>query len=226
MKRLWRVAAALCIAHVVLLLAGFSMQKVPALGADNAAVSAAFNTGAAGKAYAGGYVATLGFLVFLLLVPLVARLVRGTGEVSRWFGAAMSATGAVYAAVALGTEFTTATASVYDTRHGTDAGVVAAINNVHNVADYIGTATLGAFILAAAGAAFAGGALPRWFAWLSVPVGLLSLAGGLFPTGIMDIATLVWMAWFVVLAVVMVRRSGRATTSTATPDRVLASANV
>jgi hypothetical protein len=226
MKRLWRVAAAMCIAHVVLVLAGFSMQTVPRLGADDAAVAAAFNTGTAGKAYAGEYVATLGFLVLLLLAPLVARLVRGTGEVSRWFAGAMSAAGAVYVAIALGTEFATTTASVYDARHGTAPSVLAAINNVHNVADYIGTATLGAFILAVAGAAFSGGALPRWFAWLSVPVGLLSLAGGLFSTGIMDIATLVWMAWFVVLAVAMVRRSGRTATGSATPDRVLAGANV
>ncbi|HKD98463.1 MAG TPA: hypothetical protein VKB69_12850, partial [Micromonosporaceae bacterium] len=201
MKKLWRVAAALCIGHVVLVLAGFSLQKVPRLGDGDAAVGTAFGTGAAGRAYAGEYVAMTGFLVFLLLVPLLGRLLRGTGEASRWFGAALTSIGATYVAVTLAAESAVTTASLYDARHGTDLGVVAAINNVHNVADYIGTATLGAFILTVAAAAFAGGALPRWLAWLSLPVGLLSLAGGAFPTGIMDIATLVWMAWFAVLAV-------------------------
>jgi hypothetical protein len=55
----------------------------------------------------------------------VARLVRGTGEVSGWFASRSVAVGALATAVTLGGAYAAAGAAFYGARHGYAADVVA-----------------------------------------------------------------------------------------------------
>lgn len=93
MNRLWRVAGALCIAHVVLLLAGYSQQRSPVFGASPSSIVSTYGGAATTKMYIGGYIVTVAWLILLAAVTLLARLVRGTGDVSGWFASLSVAAG-------------------------------------------------------------------------------------------------------------------------------------
>ena len=81
--RLWRVAGALALAHVVLMFGSFSMQRVAPLGASSATVVADHVDWSMAKGFAGGYLTTLSFLVFVLAATLIGGLLRGGTETSR-----------------------------------------------------------------------------------------------------------------------------------------------
>lgn len=217
MNRLWRVAGVLCLAHPVLLLAGYSQQRSPAFGAVPSAIAEAYAGVPATRMYLGGYVATLAWLVLIAAVTLLARLLRGTGETSGWLAGLAQAAGVTAAAVTLGGAFAAAGGAYYAARHGYAPDVVAGVHYIAKFADFVTITTLGLCTLALGGAALASRALPRWSAWLSVAVGVLGVASG---TGaaILNLFTLIWLAWLVVLAVVLLRgpaRSRRATSAEA-----------
>jgi hypothetical protein len=220
MNRLWRIAGALCIAHVVLLLAGYSQQRSPVFGASPSAIVKTYGGVATTKMYLGGYLVTVAWLVLLAAVTLVARLVRGTGEVSGWFASLSVAAGALATAVTLGGAYASAGAAFYGARHGYAADVVASVNDVSKFSDFIAIAALGACAIAVGGAALAIAALPRWAAWLSVLVGVFCLASA-SGTAMLNAGTLLFLAWLIVLAVVLLRGPSRARQA-ARRDRVLA----
>jgi hypothetical protein len=223
MNRLWRIAGALCIAHVVLLLAGYSQQRSPVFGASPSAIVTTYGGVPTAKMYVGGYIVTVAWLVLLAAVTLVARLVRlvrGTGEVSGWFASLSVAVGALATAVTLGGAYAAAGAAFYGARHGFAANVVASVNYVSKFSDFIAIAALGACAIAVGGAALASAALPRWAAWLSVLVGVFCVASA-SGTAMLDAGTLLFLAWLIVLAVVLLRGPARARQA-ALRDRVLA----
>ncbi len=208
MNRLWRIAGVLCLAHPVLLLAGYSQQRSAPFGAVPAAVVATYAGVPETRMYLGGYVAALAWLVLIAAVTLVARLVRGTGETSGWLAGLAQAAGVTAAAVTLAGAFAGAGGAYYAARHGYSPDVVAGMHYIAKFADFVSIATLGLCTLAVGGAALASRALPRWTAWLSVAVGVLGTASG---TGgaLLNFFTLVWLAWLVVLAVVLMRGPAR-----------------
>ena len=220
MNRLWRIAGALCIAHVVLLLAGYAQQRSPVFGASPSAIAGTYAGVATGRMYIGGYVVTVAWLVLLAAVTLVARLVRGTGEVSGWFASLTVAAGALATAVTLGGAYAAAGAAFCGARHGLAADVVASVNYLSTFSDFIAIAALGACAAAVGGAALASAALPRWAAWLSVAVGAFCVAAASGPA-LLNAGTLLFLGWLVVLAVVLLRGPAR-TGQAARRDRVLA----
>src|SRR5215470_4999160 len=76
MNRLWRLAGGLCLAHVILLLAGYSQMRVPVFDAAPADVVKTYADVATNRMYAGGFVGVLAWLVLLAAVTLLARLLR------------------------------------------------------------------------------------------------------------------------------------------------------
>jgi hypothetical protein len=62
--------------------------------------------------------------------------------------------------------------------------------------------------LSVGGAALAGGTLPRWAGWLSVLVGLVCVVSAGGPS-LLAIGTLLFLAWLVVLGVVLIRGPAR-----------------
>jgi hypothetical protein len=208
MNRLWRIAGVLCLAHPVLLLAGYSQQRSPVFGAVPSAIVSTYAGAPAGRMYLGGYLATIAWLVLIAAITLLSRLLRGTGETAGWLAALAQASGVTSAAVTLGGAFAAAGGAYYAARHGYAPDVVAGVNDVSKFADLISMAALGVCVLAVGGAGLAGRALPRWAAWLSVLVGVLGVASGTGPA-LMNLATLVMLAWFVVLGVVLMRGPAR-----------------
>ncbi len=204
--RLWRVAGALALAHVVLMLGSFTLQKVAPLGSSQAVVVADHVRWSMTKGFTGGFLTLISFLVFLIDATLIARLVRGRTETSRWWAATVATAGVGYVA----TTFVGLAAlggALYDGHHGAPVTTVRALVDVHWFAIYLANAVLGVFTLALASAGYAAGALPRWISYTGYLVGAICiLSVPAARTGLSDTATLLWLVWFVAFAVVALRR--------------------
>jgi hypothetical protein len=212
MKVLWRVAAGLCIAHIVLMLAGYSQQHAPMPNASPAQVVAAYQTGAETKTYVGEYIAVVAFLVLLAAVAALGTLLRSERPAAQWLSRFVGGSGITYVAVTIGISFAPAATAFYLARHGGDTALVGALDKLAMFGTAASIAAMGLFTIAIGAAALASGALGRFIGWSGIAVGLwvlASVAG--IGRGLIDYGQLVWMIWFVVLAGAMLRRAGRAT---------------
>lgn len=178
MKRLWRIAGTLCIAHVVLLLAGYSQQRSPVFGASPGAIASLYAGVPATRMYAGGFLVTLAWLVLLAAVTLVARLLRGPGDSAGWLASLILAAGTTATVVTLASSYATAGAAYFAASHGYPADVVAGLNMISKFSDFIAIIASGLCALAVGAAGLAGRRLPRWAAWISVVTGVVCLAAG------------------------------------------------
>jgi hypothetical protein len=202
---LWRIAGGLAIAHVVLMLGSFSLQRVAKLGATQSTVVADHVQWPAAKGFAGGYLTVLSFLVFIVCATLFGQLLRGRGPVSGWLSATVMTAATIYVAATFA-GMADLGGALYGGGHGMPVPVVTALVEVHWFSIYVATGALGLFTLAIAAALHTTAMLPRWIAYLGYVVGgvcVLSLpAAG---SGLVDTATLIWLVWFVALAVLALR---------------------
>jgi hypothetical protein len=201
-RRLWQLAGGLAIAHVALMLGGFSLHRVAPLGASPSTVVADHVTWSMTKGFSGGYLVCLSFLVFVLFASLLARLMRGESELSHWLASTIAACAGIYVAVTLGSALPALGAALYDGHHGAPLSTVTTLDHVHWFGVFVATIVLGVFTLTVAAAIWVSRALPRWLAYCGVVAGVACLAGvaGANPDLVND-ATLIWIVWFVALAI-------------------------
>jgi hypothetical protein len=205
-RRLWFAAGGLALAHVILMLAGFAGTPVSRLADSPAEALGTYRSSSATAAGIGGAVSALGFLAFLLAVPLFARLLGEDSELGRWLAAVIRSSGALYVGLTLALPFAASASARYDARHGLPADTVLAISNLHWFGAMLATVLLGVFSLAVAAAVWRTGRLPRWVAGAGVVAGVCCLApAAMPPEGVLDDVTLAWMVWFVLLAVTALR---------------------
>jgi len=214
MKRLWRLAGALCIAYVVLLLAGYSQQRSPAFGASAASITSLYSGVPAGKMYAGAVLVTTASLLLLTAFTLVSRLMRGETEGAGWASALILTAGTAAAAVTLVGSYAGAFAAYYAATHGFGADTVAGLNMISKFSDLIAAAATGVCALAIGGAGLASRRLPRWAAWISIVVGAVDILSGTGPAQL-NLGTLVGFVWMVMLGVVLLRGPARHSLATA-----------
>jgi hypothetical protein len=214
MKRLWRVAGALCIAYVVLLLAGYSQQRSPAFGASAASITSLYSGVPAGKMYAGAVLVTAASLLLLTAFTLISRLLRGETEGAGWASALILTAGTAAAAVTLVGSYACAFAAYYAATHGFGADTVAGLNMISKFSDLIAAGATGVCALAIGWAGLASRRLPRWAAWISIVVGAVDIVSGTGPAQL-NLGTLVVFAWMIMLGVVLLRGSARVSPATA-----------
>jgi hypothetical protein len=204
--RLWRLAGGLVFAHIVLMFGGLAVEQTPLLGASAADTTAALVRSPLSTVYAGGYVEYLGFLVFLIGALLLARLLRGTSEISGWLAACIGGTAITYTAVTVATGFAAGAAALYHGHHGAPLTTITTVNDVRNFAFFLSVGVLGVFTLAVAGAVHATRLLPRWLAYTGYVVGVVSIAAvPAARVGAIDSANLLWLVWFLALGVAALR---------------------
>ena len=208
MKRLWRVAGALCIAYVILLLAGYSQQRSPSFGASATSITSLYASVPAGKMYAGAVLVTVASLVLLAAITLIARLLRGRTDGSAWLSALVLTAGAVAAGVTLVGSYAGAFAAYFAATHGFGADTVAGLNMISKFSDLIASGATGLCVLAIGGAGLASHRLPRWAAWISVVVGAVDIVSGTGPAQL-NMGTLVGFAWTIMLGLVLLRGPAR-----------------
>lgn len=205
-RGLWLATGGLALAHLVLMLAGFAGTPVSRLGDGPAQALSTYRGGSATAADIGTAVSVLGFMTFLLAVPLFARLLRDDSEPGRWLVAVITSSGVLYVGLTLALPYAASAAARYAAHHGAPADTVLAISNLHWFGAFLATVVLGVFTLAVAAAAWRTRRLPRWVAGAGVVAGICSLVpAALPPESVLDNVTLIWMIWFVLLAVTVLR---------------------
>lgn len=205
--KLWRLFGALVIVSVVLSWAAIALEgTTPELGSSPATVVKDLMHGGMPARFAGGYLEALSSIVVLFAGLLLARLLRGTNELSGWLAASIGATIVLNVGSGLIVGFPAGAAAIYDGHHGASVQTVTIVNDVRSFAFFLSIMLLGCFTACVAGAILATGTLPRWLAWSGFAVGLLcvvSVAGA--RNGVHDVAGLVQTAWWLALGVVALR---------------------
>lgn len=198
-KRVSRTAGTLFLAHIVLLLAGYSQQRSPLFGDSPATVVSTYAGVPATKMYVGGFLVVLSWLALLGGVTLAAQVLR-----SRGLSVLTVVAGAAAAVVTLAGADATAGAAYYAATHGYSPDVVAGLNLVSKFSDFIAMSASGLCALGFGAAVLAGRALPRWMGWLSLIVGVVGIASG-SSTAVLNIGTLLWLAWLVLASAVLLK---------------------
>ncbi len=208
-RRLWTLAGVLAIAHLVVMFGSFALQRVAPLDATTETIRADHVDWSMTKGFAGGYLTALSYLLLLVSAALLARLMRGSSEVSGWLTSTMLVAVGVTVAVTYA-GMADVGAALYDGHHGGQIATVAALDHAHWFNVFLATMALGVFTCASGGAIIVSRTLPRWVGWSGVGVGCLCLAAVAGAgAALVDTVTLVWTLWFVALAVTSLRRGGR-----------------
>ena len=204
---LWRLAGALGLAHVVLMLVGVITSGTPTVHEGQEGIEHSYVEGSLTRIFTGGYVETL---AFVLLVPVLVFLGRafGRSESTAWASRSAAAAGLTYVAVVVAAGFSAGAAAAWGAANGLDLQTALAVNNIRNFGYFLSLAFLGAHAVGLGIAALGDGLMRRWVGWGGVVTGtLLILAVPAASVGIQDYATIVWLVWWVGVAVLLLRRS-------------------
>jgi hypothetical protein len=205
---LWRVAGGLAIAHVVLLFAGFSQERSFSLGDSGALARHALVDGSLARSMAGGYVESLSFVLLLPALAFLSHAVGTRTALGRWAASTSFVAGVCYVAITLATGMAAGAAALYDAHRGGDVATAVMITDVRTFAFFLSLLVLGLQAVALGVAALSDRFSPRWTGLGGIVVGVLLFAGvagaGL---GLHDYAAMVWMVWWIGVAVALIRNA-------------------
>jgi hypothetical protein len=211
---LWRVAGGLAIAHVVLLFAGFSQEHSNVLGGSTAEARHALVEGSLTPSMIGGYVESFAFVLLLPALAFLAHAVGTRTAVGRWAASTSFVAGVTYVAITLAAGMPAGAAALYDGHHGADLAAARMVADIRNFAFFLSLLVLGLQALALGIAALSDRFSPRWTGVGGIVVGVVLFAGvagaGI---GLHDYASLVWMVWWIGVAIALIRNA-----PTAAPD--------
>jgi hypothetical protein len=208
-QKSWRIAGVLTLAHVVLMLVGFSFEGNLAMLTDGPeSAKSAIASLNIGQTMAGGYVEILGFFAFLASAAFLSRVLGRASESGRWLSQTAWGSALVYVAVTLSPGMAAGAAAVYGATHGASLDAAMLVNNLRNFTFFISLLPLGVFTCAVGALAVTGGsALPRWIGWLGLPVGIAQFVGTAGAAAEWtDYASMLWLVWFVALGITMIAR--------------------
>jgi hypothetical protein len=183
--------------------------------ADTADATKATYVGATvGRVLAGGYVESVGVVLFLPVIVFLARAIGRRTEASRWATQTALTAGICYVAMGLGVGQAAGAATLYGAQHGvTDGATLALVGNVRNFAFYLSLLLLGAHAIGTGMAALLDRTMKRWVGWGGICVGILQFVG-VAVQGMADgvvYAPLLWTVWFFGLAICLIRRGSSTT---------------
>jgi hypothetical protein len=203
----WRLAGGLALAHVVLMFTGLSQEVSPVHGDAADKVLATFAGASFDRVLVGGFVESLGFIVLLPALVFLARAVGRGSEAGRWAGHTGLAAGIAYVAVTLASGFPPGAAALYGAQHGADAQTVAVVDEIRIYAFFLSVLLLGLHAISVGIAALADRRFTRWVGYGGVLAGIATLAG--VAAGAVNVASMVWIVWWVGVAVCLLRGPGR-----------------
>jgi hypothetical protein len=207
---LWRVAGGLAIAHVVLVFAGFALQRSVSLGGSLADYRRALTQGGIGRVMVGEYVEALAFLLLIPALAFAAQAIGRRTPLARWAAQTSLLAGITYVAVTLATGMAAGAAAHYAGRHGADLQTLVVVSEVRLFAFYASLFVLAVQAIGLGIAARSDRFSPRWVGIGGVVVGVL-LAVGVAGAGIglHDFASMLWMIWWIGVGVTLIRNPGR-----------------
>lgn len=209
--RPWRWAGALALAHVVVMLAAFSQEKVAVEhGTSFAKVRDAYAGVALGHTLGAGYVEALAFFVLTPAIVLLARLFGRRTELGRVAAQTFLGLGIAFVASTLAVGFPPGAAAAYAAHHGVDPGAITMVNDIRNYGFVLQVALMAGMTLALGVAALSDGVHTRWVGWGGVAVGSIGLVVTPFAHNTVSMA---WLIWWVGMGVALLRgtAAGRST---------------
>lgn len=205
-RHLWRLAAGFALAHVVLMLTGVMFMGTPTVKEGQEGIEHSYVEGDITQIMTGGYIEVLGFVCLVPALVFLARAVGRRTEGGRWATQAAAAAGLGYVAVVVGSGFAPGAASLWASHQGADLELALVVNNIRNFAYFISLALLGAHAIGLGLAALSDRLSARWVGWGGIITGVVLLtAVPAASVGLQDYATLVWLVWWIGLAVAMLR---------------------
>ena len=203
---MWRVAGGLALAHVVILFAGFSQEVSVEHGITISKLGSLFGGADLNRVLAGGYVESLAFLVLLPALVFVARALGQRSPLGRWAAMTGLAAGITYVAITLAVGQSAGAAALYGAQHGADLHAVAMVLDVRNYAFFLSVAVSGAYAIAVGLSAIADGRFTRWVGYGGVVVGVVAIVA--VAAQFANVGSLLWMIWWVGVAVTLIRAAG------------------
>jgi hypothetical protein len=206
---LWRLAGSLALAHIALVITGFSQQKSAMLTESADATKGTYAGADLSRVLAGGYAESVAFVLFLPVIVFLARSVGHRSEPGRWATHTALAAGICYVAITLSSGMAAGAATLYGAQHGvTDGATLALVGNVRNFAYYLSLLVLGTHAIGTGIAALLDGTMKHWVGWGGICAGILLFIGvaieGL--TDAADYTMLLWTVWFLGLGICLIRR--------------------
>ncbi len=208
---LWRVAGGFAIAHVVLVFAGFAMQRSVSLGGSLADYRRALTQGGLGRVMVGEYIEALAFLLLIPVLAFAAQAIGRRTPLARWASQTSLLAGITYVAITLATGMAAGAAVHYAGRHGADLQTLVVVSEVRFFAYFASLFVLAVQAIGLGIAARSDRFSPRWVGIGGVVIGVV-LAVGVAGAGIglHDYASMLWMIWWVGVGVALIRNAGRA----------------
>lgn len=211
--RTTRTGAALGLASVLVLLAGFALVApagaVHANPADE--IVGFYSDGSQTAKYAGGLIGALGLLLFLPFVAMLVVRLRGPGVAGDVLAPAGQMAGTAYVVLCLAPGQAAGAAALWLGAHGGDPSAIVALNTLRAFTYYLALFALAAFLVAVGTGGLMTGRLARWMSWSAVGIGaVLAVGVAVARTGLADIASLCALAWIIAVSVGLLRRPERA----------------
>jgi hypothetical protein len=207
-----RIGAGLGLASVVLLMAGFALVAPAGAVHTNPAdeIVGFYSDGSQTAAYAGGLMESVGLLLFLPFAAMLAARLRRTGVAGDVLGptARMAATGYVVLCLAPGQA--AGAAALWLGAHGGDPSTIVGLNALRAFSYYLALLALVGFLVAIGIGGLMTGRLAPWMSWAAVVIGtVLAIGVAVAQTGLADIASMLALAWIVVVSVGLLRHPER-----------------
>jgi hypothetical protein len=209
-----RVGAGLGLASIVLTMAGLVLvapaEAVLTRPAED--VVAFYSEGSPGRIYAGGFLESVGLLLLLPFLVMLAGRLRGPGVAGDLLAPTAVVTGSAYVLFSLAPGQAAGAAALWLVHSGeAEASTLVALNGLRVFSYFFALLCLAAFLVCIGAGATATRRLPRWAAWSALAIGTALAAGvSVAHTGLHDLVSLLAIAWIVVVAVAMLRHPDRA----------------
>lgn len=175
-----RVAGALGLAHVLVVLAGFAItgpSKDTVLGAPMADTVRFYTEAPSSRLFTGGYVEMLGYLLFLPFLVCLYRYLRG-GEPRTGIAAATGLLGGLaYLAAVLAGGFAAGGAAVYAGHSGASGDAVYALSLLRSFGYFVALAAWAVFFAGVGLSGLSGRTLPRWLTGTALVLAIALIAG-------------------------------------------------
>jgi hypothetical protein len=207
-----RTGAALGIASVVVLMAGFALVAPAGAVHTNPAdeIVGFYSGGDQAAKYAGGLIEAVGLLLFLPFVAMMTTRLRGPGVAGDVLAPAGQLAATAYVVLCLAPGQAAGAAALWLGTHGGDPSSIVALNTLRAFTYYLALLALAGFLVAVGIGGLTTGRLARWAAWSGVVFGaVLAIGVALAQTGLADIASLLALAWIVAVSVALLRRPER-----------------
>lgn len=205
-RNLWRAAGAFALVHVVLVVVGITLQDSPLFQDGVEGIKRGYGEGNMSHTIAAGMVETLGFVLLIPALVFLARAIGRRTEVGRWAAQTALMAGMGYVAVTMAVGFPAGAAALYGVQHGLDLDTAFAINNIRIFGYFLSLSLLGAHAIGLAISARQDKIMTRWVGWGGLVTGAVLLASVPAATiGQQDWGTLVWLVWWVGVAVCLFR---------------------